>query len=312
MTSLVTGCAGFIGARVAQARLDRGERVVGVDSMTDYYSLDQKQRNLDELGRFGRFEHLRVDLVDLERDALDDVDVVYHLAGQPGVRNSWRDEFDVYLSRNVLATQRLLELSAASGVSRFVYSSSSSVYGNADRYPVEETMRPKPFSPYGVTKLAGEHLCTLYAQNFGLPVVSLRYFTVYGPGQRPDMATYRLFEAALTGAPFPLFGAGDQVRDFTYVGDVVNANLLAAEADVEPGLVVNIAGGGECSMIELIELVQEVSGRPIELDRRDAERGDVHRTGASIELAHRRLGWSPNTGLRSGLERQHDWHLHRQ
>lgn len=311
MIVLVTGCAGFIGSRVALECLGRGEQVIGVDSMTDYYAVEQKRQNLAELERFEQFDHLCVDLVDLRLDALEGVDVVYHLAGQPGVRNSWRDEFGVYLSRNVLATQRLLELSAASGIGRFVYSSSSSIYGNADRYPVDEAMRPQPFSPYGVTKLAGEHLCSLYAENFGLPVVSLRYFTVYGPGQRPDMATHRLFEAALNGSTFPLYGTGEQLRDFTYVGDVVRANLLASEADVEPGLVVNIAGGGECSMLELIEMVEQVAGRPIDLDRRDHERGDVYRTGGAIELAHRQLGWSPETRLQEGLEHQHEWHLSR-
>lgn len=311
MRVAVTGCAGFIGSKVAQACLDQGQHVVGFDVMTDYYSVDQKQRNLAGLAGSGGFELVDVDLVAMSAGALDGVDVVYHLAGQPGVRQSWREEFDVYLSRNVLATQRLLEQAVAADVGRFVYSSSSSIYGNADRYPVDESMRPQPFSPYGVTKLAGEHLCSLYAANFGLPVVSLRYFTVYGPGQRPDMATYRLFEAALTGSSFPLFGSGEQLRDFTFVGDVVQANLLAAEADVEPGLVVNIAGGGECSMIELIEMVEQIAGRPIALDRRDAERGDVRRTGGSIELARERLGWVPHTSLREGLERQLEWHLSR-
>ena len=311
MKVMVTGCAGFIGSQVALECLAQGHDVVGVDVMTDYYSVAQKQDNLDRLVVSAQFDHLAVDLVELPEGVLDDVEVVLHLAGQPGVRQSWRDEFDVYLSRNVLATQRLLERAVVEGVNRFVYSSSSSIYGNADRYPVDETMRPQPFSPYGVTKLAGEHLCSLYAENFGLPVVSLRYFTVYGPGQRPDMAAHRLFEAALQGTPFPLFGSGQQLRDFTYVGDVVNANLLASEADIQPGLVFNIAGGGECSMIELIEMVEQVSGTPIALDRRDPERGDVRRTGGAIDAAGRHLGWSPETSLRSGLERQHEWHRSR-
>jgi nucleoside-diphosphate-sugar epimerase len=205
----------------------------------------------------------------------------------------------------------LLEAAVQRGVGRFVYASSSSLYGNAERYPVDESMRPQPFSPYGVTKLAAEHLCSLYGTNFGLSTVSLRYFTVYGPRQRPDMATYRLFEAAIEGTPFPLFGTGEQLRDFTYVGDVVRANLLAGVADVEPGLVVNIAGGGQCSMHELISLVEEVSGRSIEIDRRDAERGDVGRTGALTDRAREVLGWEPQTTLREGLERQYEWHLSR-
>ena len=216
------------------------------------------------------------------------------------------------MQRNVLATQRVLEASLRCGVARVVYASSSSVYGNADRYPVDEAMLPKPFSPYGVTKLAGEHLCSLYASNFGLSVVSLRYFTVYGPRQRPDMAMHRLFEAAIHGSPFPLFGSGDQLRDFTYVGDVVGANLRASEADVAPGLVANVAGGGEISMAALIGLVEEISGRTVVIDRRPAERGDVHRTGAATTLAESALGWRPDHPLVDGLKRQHSWHLDRE
>jgi UDP-glucuronate 4-epimerase len=308
---LVTGCAGFIGSQLARAGLERGDDVLGVDLLTDYYDVDQKRENLDSIGDHPRFDFRRLDLATESEGLLADVDIVYHQAGQPGVRASWRSEFDLYLSRNVQATQRLLEEAARVGVDRFVYASSSSVYGNADRYPVDESMRVQPFSPYGVTKLAAEHLCGLYAANFGVPTVSLRYFTVYGPGQRPDMATHRLFEAALAGTAFPLFGTGDQLRDFTYVGDVVRANLLAGSADVEPGLVVNIAGGGECSMHDLIAAVEEVTDRPIELDRRSPERGDVRRTGAVTDLARDQLGWKPEVGLRDGLERQYAWHLAR-
>jgi UDP-glucuronate 4-epimerase len=308
---LVTGCAGFIGSQLARACLEHGDQVLGVDLMTDYYDLSQKQSNLETLLADERFEFRRLDLATGSEGLLDDVEIVYHQAGQPGVRASWRSEFDLYLSRNVQATQRLLEEAARVGVGRFVYASSSSVYGNADRYPVDESMRVQPFSPYGVTKLAAEHLCGLYAANFGVPTVSLRYFTVYGPGQRPDMATHRLFEAALAGTAFPLFGTGDQLRDFTYVGDVVRANLLAGTADVEPGLVANIAGGGECSMHELIALTEEIAGAPIELDRRESQSGDVRRTGAVTDVARDRLGWIPEVGLREGLEHQHAWHLSR-
>lgn len=309
--ALVTGCAGFIGSQIAHACLDRGDSVVGVDVLTDYYDIGQKRANLDLLSNRANFEFLRLDLATADADLLDGIDVVYHQAGQPGVRASWREQFDEYISRNIQATQRLLEASVQRGLSRFVYASSSSVYGNAERYPVDETMRVQPFSPYGVTKLAAEHMCSLYAANFGLSTVSLRYFTVYGPGQRPDMATHRLFEAALDGTPFPLFGTGEQLRDFTFVGDVVRANLLAADADVAPGLVANIAGGGECSMIELVAMVEQTTGAPIELDRREHQLGDVGRTGAIIDVARRELGWQPEVDLRSGLEQQHDWHLSR-
>jgi nucleoside-diphosphate-sugar epimerase len=310
-TALVTGCAGFIGSHVTDALLERGVTVRGIDSLTDYYDVDQKRATLRGLATHPSFESITADIKEMSLDVLDDVDVIYHQAGQPGVRSSWRDQFDEYVQRNVLATQRLLEAAVQRGVGRFVYASSSSLYGNAEQYPVDETMRPQPFSPYGVTKLAAEHLCSLYGSNFGLSTVSLRYFTVYGPRQRPDMATYRLFEAALDGTPFPLFGSGEQLRDFTYVGDVVRANLCAASADVEPGLVVNIAGGGQCSMHELISMVEEVSGRSIAIDRRDAERGDVGRTGALTDRAREMLGWQPQTTLREGLERQYEWHLSR-
>lgn len=310
-TSIVTGCAGFIGSHVVEACLERGDRVIGVDVMTDYYDVTQKRSNLETALPDDRFELVEVDINDMPLDLLDGVDVIYHQAGQPGVRSSWRDQFEEYVQRNVSATQRLLEAAVQRDVGRFVYASSSSLYGNAERYPVDETMRPQPFSPYGVTKLAAEHLCSLYGGNFGLSTVSLRYFTVYGPRQRPDMATHRLFEAALNGTPFPLFGTGDQLRDFTYVGDVVRANLLAGEADVEPGLVVNIAGGGQCSMHDLIAAVEDVSGRTIQIDRLDPERGDVGRTGALTDRAREQLGWEPQVALREGLEHQYEWHLSR-
>ncbi|MDW3215095.1 MAG: NAD-dependent epimerase/dehydratase family protein [Ilumatobacteraceae bacterium] len=308
-TVLVTGSAGFIGSHIVDACLDRGDRVIGVDVMTDYYDVGQKRSNIEGARSDDRFEYLEVDINDMPLDLLDGVDVIFHQAGQPGVRSSWRDQFDEYVHRNVSATQRLLEAAVQRGVERFVYASSSSLYGNAERYPVDESMRPQPFSPYGVTKLAAEHLCSLYGGNFGLSTVSLRYFTVYGPRQRPDMATHRLFEAALNGTPFPLFGTGDQLRDFTYVGDVVRANLLAGEADVEPGLVVNIAGGGQSSMHDLIAEVEAVSGRTIQIDRLDPERGDVGRTGALTDRARELLRWEPQVALREGLERQYEWHL---
>ncbi len=308
---VVTGAAGFIGSQIARACLERGDRVVGIDLLTDYYDVGQKRANLERLQQYDSFEFAQHDLAaGFERFAAD-TDVVFHQAGQPGVRASWRNQFDEYLSRNVQATQRVLEACSQHGVGRLVYASSSSIYGNADHYPVDESMRPKPFSPYGVTKLAGEQLCTLYGQNFGLSVLSLRYFTVYGPGQRPDMATHRLFEAALGGPVFPLFGNGEQRRDFTYVGDVVAANLAAADADIEPGSVFNVAGGGDHSMLELIDLVGEIVGNPVPIDHQNPERGDVTRTGATTDLARTTLGWEPTTSLRAGLERQHEWHLER-
>jgi nucleoside-diphosphate-sugar epimerase len=236
---------------------------------------------------------------------------VFHQAGQPGVRASWSDGFDSYLRQNVLVTQRLLEAASEADLQRLVYASSSSVYGNAPAYPTTEDDLPRPQSPYGVTKLAAEHLCGVYARTRGLPVVSLRYFTVYGPRQRPDMAMHRLIEAALSGEEFPLFGDGHQIRDFTFVGDIVEANVAAAGADLAPGTVLNVAGGTATTVLEIIEIVEELTGSPIALDRRPQAAGDVMRTGGSADRAASLLGWEPAVGLRHGLERQVSWHLER-
>lgn len=313
MRALVTGVAGFIGSTLAEALVDRGDTVVGVDCFTRYYELAQKRANLGErlLGD-GRFTLVEADLrtADLA-PLLEGVDVVFHQAAQPGVRLSWSDGFPDYVSHNVLATQRLLEAAKAAGpgIRRVVYASSSSVYGNAAAYPTRETDVPAPHSPYGVTKLAGEHLCSLYAANWGVPTVSLRYFTVYGPRQRPDMATHRLVEAALTGEPFPLYGDGSHVRDFTFVGDVVAANLAAAEApNAAPGTVVNVAGGGSIAMRDLIAIVEDEAGAPVHLDRRPEQPGDVRRTGGSVDAAREVLGWEPTVDVREGVRRQVAWH----
>lgn len=306
MRVVVTGCAGFVGSHIAEACLDRGDQVLGIDALTDYYDTDQKRANLVSLDRPG-FEYVQADLADGCHELIEGADAVFHQAGQPGVRASWRANFDVYLSRNVLATQRLLDAALDLAIPRIVYASSSSVYGNATHYPVSETSLPRPFSPYGATKLAAEHLCSLYAANFGLPVVSLRYFTVYGPRQRPDMATHRLIESALNGTPFPLFGSGEQVREFTFVSDIVAANLAAAAADVAPGLVANLTGGSECSLNELIATVGEVVGPP-NIERHDPERGDVTRTSGTTDVARTALGWSPVVGLSEGVRAQAAWH----
>ena len=233
-------------------------------------------------------------------------------AGQPGVRLSGSDGFSAYVEQNVLVTQRLLEAAKGSpSLQRFVFASSSSVYGNVASFPTTEEQVPSPHSPYGVTKLAAEHLCGLYAANWGVPTVALRYFTVYGPRQRPDMAIHRLIESALTQTPFLLYGDGPAVRDFTYVGDVVAATVAAAHAPVSPGTVANVAGGGSCSMAELIEMTQEVVGLEIPLDRGPTQAGDVERTGGSIEAAARLLGWKPEVTLREGVEAQAAWHRSR-
>lgn len=309
---LVTGVAGFIGSQLAEALLDQGHDVVGVDCFTPHYDRAVKEANLagpsDRVG----FRSVEADLRDADLvELLGGVEVVYHLAAQPGVRLSWSDGFATYDSCNVLATQRLLEAARQTGVRRVVYASSSSVYGNADAYPVTEADLPRPHSPYGVTKLAAEHLCGLYAANHGLSTVALRYFSVYGPRQRPDMAFHRLIEGALDGEPFPLYGDGSHVRDFTDVGDVVRANVLAGTADVEPGTVVNICAGGSTVLRDVIDAVGDAVGSPVLIEQHPEQAGDVQRTGGSNDAARRLLGWEPQTTLADGIAAQVAWHRSR-
>ncbi|MEY2404615.1 MAG: UDP-glucuronate 4-epimerase [Acidimicrobiaceae bacterium] len=307
-TALVTGVAGFVGSTLAEALLARSEQVVGVDCYTPYYERAAKEANLAACRAHPRFRLEELDLRSAELEPLlDGVDVVYHQAAQPGVRLSWSTGFAEYTGHNVLATQRLLEAATRVGVPRVVYASSSSVYGQAASYPTTEDDLPKPHSPYGVTKLAAEHLCNLYAANWGLSTVSLRYFTVYGPRQRPDMAIHRLVTAGLAGVAFPLFGDGSAVRDFTYVDDAVRANLAAADADIAPGTVMNIAGGAEISMVELLDLAGRHIGRPVLIDQRDPQPGDVARTGGTITRARSLAGWEPRVDLETGMAATVAW-----
>ena len=309
MRALVTGVAGFIGSTITDALLARGDQVVGVDCFTPYYDRAAKDSNLSSARHSDRFELVEADLrSDAVEPLVDGVDVVFHQAAQPGVRLSWSDGFADYVGHNVLATQRLLEAVKATRTAKVVYASSSSVYGNAPAYPTTEDDLPRPHSPYGVTKLAAEHLCNLYSANWGVPTISLRYFTVYGPRQRPDMAFHRLLEAALSGSSFPLYGDGSAVRDFTFVGDAVAANLAAADRDTAPGTVVNVAGGSSITMRDLLELAGEVVGAPVQVEPLPNQPGDVARTGGTIDRAQQVLEWAPITDLRAGLTAQADWH----
>jgi nucleoside-diphosphate-sugar epimerase len=308
--ALVTGAAGFVGSHLADALLARGDAVVGVDCFTPYYDRETKEQNLAAARANRAFEFVEADMLTGELEALlDGVDVVYHQAAQAGVRLSWSHGFADYVNNNVLVTQRMLEaVVVARPTARVIYASSSSVYGNQARYPVQETDLPAPFSPYGVTKLAAEHLCGLYAANGGVRTLSLRYFTVFGPRQRPDMSVYRLCEAALRGTTFPRFGDGSQLREFTFVDDIVRANLLASDADVEPGTCVNIAGGSEITLSDLIALVGELSGEAVKIDEQAPQPGDTMRNGGAIERARDVLGWEPRVSLAAGVEAQLDWH----
>ena len=307
--ALVTGAAGFVGSHLTERLVADGRRVRAVDCLTDYYDVAQKLENLRELGSLDGVEVVEADLRTCAvPELLDGVDTVFHQAGQPGVRASW-ERFASYVEHNVLVTQRLLEASVTANLRRFVFASSSSVYGDAERYPTTEDDLPRPRSPYGVTKLSAEHLCNVYAENHGVRTVSLRYFTVFGPRQRPDMAMHRLIEAALTGEAFPLYGDGTQVRDFTFVDDVVEANVLAATRDVAAGTVLNIAGGTDASMLDVIRIVEEVTEREVPLTRGPVAKGDVMRTGGSRERAARLMSWEPSVALGEGLARQVAWHL---
>jgi len=308
--ALVTGAAGFVGSHLAEALLARGDTVVGVDCFTPYYDRATKEQNLVTARAQERFELVEADLRACDVEVLlADVDVVFHQAAQAGVRLSWSDGFADYAGHNVLATQRLLEaVQRARPAARVVYASSSSVYGNQDRYPTVETDLPKPFSPYGVTKLAAEHLCGLYAENWGLHTVSLRYFTVFGPRQRPDMSIHRLCQAAVDGSSFPRYGDGTQIREFTYVGDIVAGNLAAADRDVAPGTYLNLAGGAEMTLNDLIVLVGDVAGAPVAVEPAAKQAGDSFRNGGAIDRARALLGWEPKVSLRDGIAAQIAWH----
>jgi nucleoside-diphosphate-sugar epimerase len=301
MKAIVTGAAGFIGTHLSAHLLDRGDQVVGIDCLTDYYEPLRKKANLATLQGRPNFSFVRQDLLDAPLPELfADADVVFHLAGQPGVRGSWGDDFGPYLSRNVAATQRVLEAARTTSLWKVVYASSSSVYGDSETYPTTEDLKPRPVSPYGVTKLAAEHLCELYRTTSQVPTSSLRLFTVYGPRQRPDMAFSKLFRAALTGEKFLLYGDGRQSRDFTYVDDVVRAMLQAALSTWTG--VANVGGGSETTMYEVIDKVQRLVGH-IDVVRLPQQRGDVRHTAADITVAREGFGYEPQVSLDQGLAR---------
>jgi nucleoside-diphosphate-sugar epimerase len=297
MRYIVTGAAGFIGSQLADALQGEGHDVAGVDSFTDYYDASLKEENA------AGFDVSRLDLA-AEDLALDGFDGVFHLAGQPGVR-SFGAVFGDYVRRNLLATQRVFESAARAGV-RVVFASSSSVYGDAESYPTSEDLQPAPISPYGITKLGCEHLAYAYARAFALDAVVLRYFTVYGPRQRPDMAFARVVDALARGASFDLYGDGLQSRSFTYVGDVVAATVAAMER-APAGSLYNVGGGAEASMRDAVATLEEVSGRTLDVSVRPAAAGDVRRTAADTRRIERDLGWRATTELRDGLRAQWEW-----
>jgi len=298
---LVTGAAGFIGSHLARRLLEKGCRVIGVDSFTDYYDPKIKESNISGLTGYPSFTMLRDDLIDIDFSRFDDIEWVFHQAAQAGVRASWGKEFACYTRNNILSTQRLLEWARSSRVERLVYASSSSVYGDTGKLPMHEEDLPRPLSPYGVTKLAAEHLCNLYHRNFAVPVVSLRYFTVYGPGQRPDMAFHRFISAILRGEELVVYGSGEQTRDFTFVDDIVEANLAAARADQAVGKVYNIGGGSRISVNGVLEIIGRLTGREISFRRESVQAGDPPHTYADTTRAKQDLKFIPKIPLEKGL-----------
>jgi UDP-glucuronate 4-epimerase len=305
--AVVTGAAGFIGSHLSERLVADGWRVTGIDCFTDFYARQDKLQNLTDLSNEPAFELVERNLAGNGwQSAFEGASAVFHLAAQAGVRDSFGDTFVDYASNNLVATQRVFEAADVAGTARVVWASSSSVYGDAEAHPCREASTPTmPRSPYGVTKRACEDLARVY-RNRGLAITGLRYFTVYGPRQRPDMAMRRICEALETGARFPLFGDGSQSRDFTFVADAVDATVQAALADI-PAEVYNIGGGEEASLAEVIDTLEQLAGTRLNLDRRPVQRGDVRRTSADVSLAQRNLGWSPSVSLRDGLAAQLAW-----
>ena len=307
MKVVVTGAAGFIGSHLSESLVADGHEVTGVDCFTDYYPRPLKEANLERLRDSTRFRLVEARIQDLDlAPLLDGAEHVYHLAAQAGVRASWGREFALYTDHNVLATQRLLEAALAAGRPTVVYASSSSVYGDAPSLPLREDGPCRPVSPYGVTKLAGEHLALLYHRNHGLPTVSLRFFTVYGPRQRPDMAFHRFLKAARDGADVPVFGDGRQTRDFTYVADIVSA-VRSAPLSGRPGSVYNVGGGERIALNEVLRLIETVTGRPLRILRQEAQKGDMRDTLADTTAARRDLGFRSTFPLAEGLAREWEW-----
>jgi nucleoside-diphosphate-sugar epimerase len=307
MKALVTGVAGFIGSHLTAALLDKGATVVGIDSFTDYYPRAIKEKNLEEnrLRDGFRFAETRIQDADLA-GLLDGVTHVFHLAAQAGVRKSWGKDFAVYTTNNVEASQILLEACVGRPLTRFVYASSSSVYGDRVSIPMREDALPQPVSPYGVTKLAAEQLCYLYYVNFGLPTTAMRYFTVYGPRQRPDMAFHRFIKAAVKGEPITLYGDGEQTRDFTFVADAVAATIAAGERGV-PGRAYNIGGGSRVSMNQVLHIIERIAGHPLAVTREAAQKGDMRDTYADTSLARQDLGFAPTVPLEEGIQAEYRW-----
>ena len=307
--TIVTGVGGFIGSHLAETLLNQGDKVIGIDEFNDYYNPTLKRQNISQFQEHPGFQLIENDIQSLNwSELLVDVDIVYHQAAQAGVRASWGGGFRDYTERNINATQIILEAAInAPNLKRLVYASTSSVYGNAETFPTPETVCPQPVSPYGITKLAAERLGKLYHQNFGVPCVYLRYFTVYGPRQRPDMAFHKFFKWILQDQPISIYGDGQQTRDFTFISDAVAANLLAAIVPLAVGEVFNIGGGSRVVLAEVINIMERIVGRPIKKNFVEKARGDARHTSADVSKAKTILGYQPQVSLAEGLKREWEW-----
>ncbi|MBH8555962.1 GDP-mannose 4,6-dehydratase [Nostocaceae cyanobacterium CENA357] len=306
---IVTGAAGFIGSHLTETLLKQGKEVIGIDEFNDYYDPILKRNNIAHLHQSPGFTLIEGDMQFLDwPKLLKDVDLVYHQAAQAGVRASWGKGFRGYTERNINATQVLLEAAKdAKHLKRLVFASSSSVYGDAETLPTHEGICPQPVSPYGITKLASEFLCELYHKNFGVPCVTLRYFTVYGPKQRPDMAFHKFFKSILQDEAIPIYGDGQQTREFTFVSDIVAANLAAAIAPEAVGEIFNIGGGSRVILAEVLDTIEEIVGKPIKRNHIEKAMGDARHTAADVSKAQKILGYQPQVSLREGLTQEWEW-----
>ncbi|AFY45206.1 NAD-dependent epimerase/dehydratase family protein [Nostoc sp. PCC 7107] len=306
---IVTGAAGFIGSHITEVLLQQGEEVIGIDEFNDYYDPIFKRKNVAHLSCWPNFKLIEGNIQFLDwQTLLQDVEIIYHQAAQAGVRASWGDGFRAYTERNINSTQVLLEAAKdAKKLKRLVFASTSSVYGDAETLPTHESICPHPVSPYGITKLAAERLCGLYQKNFNVPIVALRYFTVYGPRQRPDMAFHKFFKAVLQDQAIPIYGDGQQTRDFTFVSDVVAANLAAANITEAVGKILNIGGGSRVVLTEVLDTMAEIVGKPIQKNYIEKAMGDARHTAADISQAQKILGYQPQVSLREGLAQEWQW-----
>jgi UDP-glucose 4-epimerase len=307
MKYLVTGAAGFIGSHLCKKLIQDGVHIIGLDAFTDFYPRSIKENNLQPLLNNPHFELISGDILEVNLDKImDEIDVVFHFAAQPGVRTSWGAEFSIYTKNNIDATQKLLEAAKTATLKKFIYASSSSVYGLSPKLPMTETSTLHPYSPYGVTKLAAENLCFLYYKNYGIPCVSLRFFTVYGPGQRPDMAFHKFFKSIQKDEEISVFGDGQQTRDFTFIDDIIWANLSSIE-NGRAGENYNLGGGTRKKLADIIPILEEICQKTVKIKYVPGQKGDVRHTYADIQKSKDELNYIPRINLEEGLRSEWDW-----